>query len=62
MGKGDGEGCHMKVGNRRGMRKKAEAEASAEPLSEDVTTSRNSQAWAMLIKSIPYLVPGAAAK
>jgi hypothetical protein len=34
----------------RGMRKKAEAEASEEPLAEETTTSRSSQTWAMLIK------------
>jgi len=34
----------------RGMRKKAEAAASAEPLAEETTTSRSSQTWAMLIK------------
>lgn len=39
------------------MRKKAEAEASAEPLSEDATTSRSSQAWAMLIKRIYEIDP-----
>ena len=34
----------------RGMQKKAEAAASAEPLAEETTTSRSSQTWAMLIK------------
>jgi hypothetical protein len=34
----------------RGMRKKAEAATSEEPANEEATTSRSSQAWAMLIK------------
>jgi hypothetical protein len=34
----------------RGMRKKAEAAATDAPSSEQPTTSRSSQAWAMLIK------------
>ena len=41
----------------RGMRKKAEAEASAEPLPEETTTSRSSQTWAMLIKRVYEVDP-----
>jgi hypothetical protein len=50
-------GCGWYSNKSRGMRKKAEAEASAEPLSEDATTSRSSQAWAMLIKRIYEIDP-----
>ena len=41
----------------RGMRKKAEAAASAEPLAEETTTSRSSQTWAMLIKRVYEVNP-----
>ena len=41
----------------RGIRKKAEAEVSDEPLSEETTTSRSSQTWAMLIKRIYEVDP-----
>jgi len=36
----------------RGMRKKAAADTSDEPLAEETATSRSSQAWAMLIKRV----------
>ena len=43
----------------RGMRKKAQAEASAEPSSEDhasaAAATRCSQSWAMLIKRAPLI-------
>jgi hypothetical protein len=41
----------------RGMRKKTEVDASDEPLSEETTTSRSSQAWAMLIKRVYEVDP-----
>ncbi len=45
----------------RGMRKKAEVEASAEPSSEDATSAaaatRSSQSWAMLIKRVYEVDP-----
>jgi len=41
----------------RGMRKKAEAAASEEPLAEETTTSRSSQTWTMLIKRIYEVDP-----
>jgi len=39
------------------MRKKAEVAASEESLAEETTTSRSSQAWAMLIKRIYEVDP-----
>ena len=39
------------------MRKKAQAAVSDEPSSEEPTTSRNSQAWAMLIKRVYEVDP-----
>ena len=50
-----GRGCYSNKS--RGMRKKAAAEASAESLSEDATTFRSSQAWAMLIKRVYEVDP-----
>ena len=41
----------------RGMRKKAEADTSDEPLAEETATSRSSQAWAMLIKRVYEVDP-----
>ena len=41
----------------RGMRKKAEAATSEEPANEEATTSRSSQAWAMLIKRVYEVDP-----
>ena len=41
----------------RGMRKKAEADTSDEPLAEETATSRSSQVWAMLIKRIYEVDP-----
>ena len=41
----------------RGMRKKTEVAASEEPLAEETTTSRSSQAWAMLIKRVYEVDP-----
>ena len=41
----------------RGMRKKAEAEASEEPLAEETTTSRSNRTWAMLIKRVYEVDP-----
>ena len=41
----------------RGMRKKAEAATSEEPANEEATTSRSSQAWAMLIKRVYEVAP-----
>ena len=41
----------------RGMRKKAQAAVSDEPSSEEPTTSRSSQAWAMLIKRVYEVDP-----
>ena len=41
----------------RGMRKKGEAAVSDEPSSEETTTSRSSQAWAMLIKRVYEVDP-----
>jgi len=50
----------------RGMRKKAEAAVSKEPLAEEATTSRSIQAWAMLIKRVyevdPLCCPGRPAR
>ena len=40
-----------------GMRKKAEAATSEEPANEEATTSRSSQAWAMLIKRVYEVDP-----
>ena len=39
------------------MRKKAEAATSEEPANEEATTSRSSQAWAMLIKRVYEVDP-----
>ena len=39
------------------MRKKAEAEASPEPSSEETAATGNSQAWAMLIKRVYEVDP-----
>ena len=44
-------------GNPPGIRKKAEAEASAEPSSEAAAASRSSQTWAMLIKRVYEVDP-----
>ena len=41
----------------RGVRKKAQAAVSDEPSSEEPTTSRSSQAWAMLIKRVYEVDP-----
>ena len=41
----------------RGMRKKAEAATSEEAANEEATTSRSSQAWAMLIKRVYEVDP-----
>lgn len=41
----------------RGMRKKAKAQASAEPPNAEPTTSRSSQTWAMLIKRVYEVDP-----
>ena len=41
----------------RGMRKKTQVAASEEPLAEETTTSRSSQAWAMLIKRVYEVDP-----
>ena len=41
----------------RGMRKKAEADKSNEPLAEEAAASRSSQTWAMLIKRVYEVDP-----
>ncbi|MEO2047944.1 MAG: transposase, partial [Pirellulales bacterium] len=41
----------------RGMRKKAEADKSNEPLAEEAAASRCSQTWAMLIKRVYEVDP-----
>jgi len=41
----------------RGMRKKAAADTSDEPLAEETATSRSSQTWAMLIKRVYEVDP-----
>ncbi|MEO2048784.1 MAG: transposase [Pirellulales bacterium] len=41
----------------RGMRKKAEADKSDEPLAEEAATSRSSQTWVMLIKRVYEVDP-----
>jgi hypothetical protein len=49
--------CGWYSNKSRGMRKKTEVVASAEPLAEETTTSRSSQAWAMLIKRVYEVDP-----